>query len=377
MSKITETDYQEYLKLIQEGHSQRSACLILGLTRSTIQNYLKKIVKEEELDEYIKDMRKGDSCGYFDPKLSFGTSCQKMEESLQKFGKAVGGGVTEQYLELPDTEVVENNHPKICYLDIEKSFNISGHFGAWSQNLRQEAKFRESHILSYCYVFNDDEDIKGSIIPSQELKDDFINCLMEGKVHTTVDELLVLELWALFNNSDVIVAYNGRGFDVKEIQARFLMYGLPPTTPVKVIDPLLIVKDKFRLPFKSLKYVAEFLGVTQKLENNGNDLWKKATMGDEQALEDMFIYNKGDIVTLREVYKKIQGWGNSGTNLALYNDEHTSLCPHCSSDDVSSIEGKYAYTAQRKYSLFRCNSCKAILRSNRKEGNGNSLVRVV
>ena len=337
MSKILPQDYQEYSKLIEEGHSQRSACLILGLNRSTIQRYIKGVLEDET------------------------------------------NGVIEQYLEIPshDDDTVENNQPKICYLDIEKSFNISGHFGAWSQNLRQEAKFRESHILSYCYAFNDDVDIKGSIIPAKELKDDFVKCLVEGKVHTTVDELLVLELWALFNNSDVIVAYNGRGFDVKEIQARFLMYGLPPTSPVKVIDPLLIVKDKFRLPFKSLKYVAEFLGVTQKLENSGNDLWKKATMGDEEALQEMLDYNKGDIITLREVYKKLQGWGNSGTNLALYNANHDALCTNCGSDDISSIEGKYTYTAQRKYSLYRCNSCKAVLRSNRKEGNSNSLVRVV
>ena len=337
MSKITQRDYQEYSKLIEEGHSQRSACLILGLNRSTIQRYIKGVLEDET------------------------------------------NGVIEQYLEIPskDDDTVENNQPKICYLDIEKSFNISGHFGAWSQNLRQEAKFRESHILSYCYAFNDDSDIKGSIIPAKELKDDFVKCLVEGKVHTTVDELLVLELWALFNNSDVIVAYNGRGFDVKEIQARFLMYGLPPTSPVKVIDPLLIVKDKFRLPFKSLKYVAEFLGVTQKLENSGNDLWKKATMGDEEALQEMLDYNKGDIITLREVYKKLQGWGNSGTNLALYNANHDTLCTNCGSDDITSLDGKYAYTAQRRYSLYRCNSCKAVLRSNRKTGSGNSLVRVV
>ena len=337
MSKISEQDYVDYLELINEGKSQRQAAIILGIPRTSIQYFLKKRIA-----------------------------------NVEEF-------VNEQYLELPETYIdkVENNQPKICYLDIEKSFNISGHFGAWSQNLRQEAKFRESHILSYCYAFNDDVDIKGSIIPAKELKEDFVNCLVQGKVHTTVDELLVLELWALFNNSDVIVAYNGRGFDVKEIQARFLMYGLPPTSPVKVIDPLLIVKDKFRLPFKSLKYVAEFLGVTQKLENSGNDLWKKATIGDEEALQEMLEYNKGDIITLREVYKKLQGWGNSGTNLALYNADHDALCTNCGSDDISSIEGKYTYTAQRKYSLYRCNSCKAVLRSNRKEGNGNSLVRVV
>ena len=47
MSKITETDYQEYSKLIEEGHSQRSACLILGLNRSTIQRYIKGVLEAD------------------------------------------------------------------------------------------------------------------------------------------------------------------------------------------------------------------------------------------------------------------------------------------------------------------------------------------
>lgn len=367
-TKLTQEEIDQYYSLIGQGYSQRQCCSILGISRGIIQHYLKRIAELENKEVEVKHMNRED----FFSGSTLKESCKTLANAMSSFGKAVGEGFKQV-----DKVTKSKSEPVICYLDIEKSFNISGHFGAWSQNLRQEAKFRESHILSYCYVFNDDTEIKGSVIPADELQQDFIDCLKEGKVHTTVDELLVLELWALFNNSDVIVAYNGRGFDVKEIQARFLMYGLPPTTPVKVIDPLLIVKDKFRLPFKSLKYVAEFLGVTQKLENSGNDLWKKATMGDEQALEDMYVYNQGDVTTLREVYKKLQGWGNSGTNLALYNDEHTSLCPHCSSDDISAIDDKFAYTAQRKYSLFRCNSCKAVLRSNRKEGSGNTLVRVV
>ena len=32
---------------------------------------------------------------------------------------------------------------------------------------------------------------------------------------------------------------------------------------------------------------------------------------------------------------------------------------------------------ERKYQLYRCNSCQAPLRSNSKEGIGNSLVRVI
>ena len=358
MSKITPEDYEQYLSLIEDGYSQRKACEILGLKRSTLQDYIKR--KQKEM------------------------CCVKQEVLNGIIGNGYSNWITKEKppirfdvvdcLKEPNTLIKK---PRICYLDIEKSFNISGHYGQWSQNLNQAAKFRESHILSYCYAFNDDEEIKGSVLNAEELQQDFLTCLAEGRVHTTVDELLVLELWALFSNSDVIVAYNGRGFDVKEIQARFLQYGLPPTPPVKVIDPLLIVKDKFRLPFKSLKYVAEFLGVTQKIENEGNKLWKKATMGNAEALHELLEYNKGDITTMREVYKKIQGWGNTGVNLALYSESQSSLCPLCSSDDIKPLAGKFAYTSQRKYRVYRCNSCQAVLRSNRKEVGGTDLVRVV
>ena len=53
MNKITERDYRDYLKLIEEGHSQRSACLILGLTRSTIQRYIKKQLEVDSIRDSV------------------------------------------------------------------------------------------------------------------------------------------------------------------------------------------------------------------------------------------------------------------------------------------------------------------------------------
>ena len=49
MSKISQQDYQEYSKLIEDGHSQRSACLILGLNRSTIQRYIKGVLEDDDV----------------------------------------------------------------------------------------------------------------------------------------------------------------------------------------------------------------------------------------------------------------------------------------------------------------------------------------
>ena len=47
MSKITQQDYINNLELINDGHSQRSAAKILGIPRTTIQGYLKRIVEQE------------------------------------------------------------------------------------------------------------------------------------------------------------------------------------------------------------------------------------------------------------------------------------------------------------------------------------------
>ena len=42
-SSISEIDYKEYLGLIEQGYSQRGACEVLSLSRSSIQRYIKKL----------------------------------------------------------------------------------------------------------------------------------------------------------------------------------------------------------------------------------------------------------------------------------------------------------------------------------------------
>ncbi len=321
MSKILPQDYQEYSKLIEEGHSQRSACLILGLNRSTIQRYIKSVLEDEVSED------------------------------------------GEQYLELPskDDNTVENK-PKLLFYDIETSLAKSYHFQQWKVNLSQKQKIQESHLLSHAWAWGDGE-VTGSILTREEML-----------AHDP--ERLILECWSLLDNCDILVAHNGKRFDVKKVNGYFLQYGMPPPSPYRVIDTLLIAKQKFALPFNSLAYLAEFLDVEQKIDTGGVDLWIQCDQGSQEALDKMNEYCMGDIVTLRGVYNRLIGWSNDGVNLALYSD-HGASCPHCSSDDVSVIQGKYSYTVARKYQVYRCNGCGAVLRSNRKEGNGNSLVRVV
>ena len=252
---------------------------------------------------------------------------------------------------------------KTLYFDIETTLAKSYHWGQWQQNLSVKQQIQESHMLSHAWAWGDGEVFSSVLTPEEVLNQD--------------DERIVYEIWSLLDNCDVVVAHNGKRFDVKKVNGYFLKYGLPKPSSYKVIDTLEIAKKHFNLPFKSLEYLAKFLNVELKQDSGGIQTWIDCDRGNPEALATMEFYNRGDVVTLREIHNKLKGWDNNGVNIALYNDNHDALCTHCGSDDISVITDKFAYTPQRKYQLYRCNSCKAVLRGNKKEGIGNKLVKVI
>ena len=254
--------------------------------------------------------------------------------------------------------------PKVLYYDIETSLAKSYHFNYWKTSIGVKQMIEPSHMLSHAWCWGEDGEVFSSILtPKEALAKD--------------DERIVLEAWSLFDQADIIVAHNGKRFDVNKCNGYFLKYGLPKPSPFKVIDTLEIAKKNFNLPFKSLEYLAKFLDVELKLDAGGIETWIGCERGDQEALDTMVEYNRGDIITLREIHKRLKGWDNNGVNIALYNDNHDAVCTHCGSDDVSMLSDKFAYTPQRKYQVYRCNSCQAVLRSNTKQGNSNKLMRVI
>lgn len=359
---MNEQDYIDYLELINEGHSQRSAAKILGIDRSKIQRYIKKQIEKYEL-ENIEETVLGvqNQNDYTDwqskPKPELANAFKGMTDSFSKLAKSLSS-----YKQTDHGNEFDEKKPKILFYDIETTLAKSYHFGQWKQNLSVKQQVQEGHLLSHAWAWGD-EPVVGSILTREE-------------VLNHDPERLVLEAWSLLDNADIVVAHYGKKFDIPKLNGYFLKYGLNPPTPYKVVDTKEISSKKFLLPFNSLEYLAKALGVQQKIDNSGIQLWIDCDNGKQEALDEMLAYNIGDIEALRDVYYRLITWDNNGVNMALYND-HGAACTHCGSDDVVSIEGKYAYTVVRKYALYRCNSCQAILRSNRKEDNSNKLVRVV
>ena len=108
-SSISEQDYKEYLELIEQGYSQRSACEVLSLSRASIQRYLKK----------LNELNSSDVVDTVDDKVA--------------------------------------NKPKVLFYDIETLPNISAHFGSWNENLPYKQRIQESCLLSHSWCWGDGE----------------------------------------------------------------------------------------------------------------------------------------------------------------------------------------------------------------------------
>ena len=344
MSKINEQDYTDYLELINDGHSQRSACRILGLKRSTLQ-------------DYIKRKQKGMDC--VEQEVMNGIIGNDYSNWITKEKPPIRFDVVE---DLKEKKPFSKTEPVVLYYDLECSPTNAFIWRRFKENISQAQILNEWYLLTQSWAFNDKE-IEGSKLSGAE-------ALAQD------DEPLVLQVWHLLNNADIVVGHNLRKFDIKKINARFAYYNLPNPSPYKIIDTYEICKAKFAFPSNKLNDVCSYLGIGVKEDTGGFKTWSECVKGNEDALEHMMRYNLQDVHLTRELYKRLRGFDNNGVNASIMVDQTGMICSTCASDDVEVIEDKFVYTPNGRYQAYRCNSCQTTLRHTTKVGNSNKLVRV-
>src|SRR4051794_17207192 len=115
--------------------------------------------------------------------------------------------------------------PRILSLDIETAPLFSYVWGLWDETVVLNMIKKACCIISYCAKWLDSPEILYEDNSKQRDKED--------------DTRIVRKLWKLLDKADIVVAHNGKKFDVRKIQARFLLLGMPPPSPFKVVDTLL------------------------------------------------------------------------------------------------------------------------------------------
>ena len=246
-----------------------------------------------------------------------------------------------------EMEIQPKNMPKMLIFDIETAPMEIYTWGLFKQHPQIHQIIKDWSLLSWSakWLFNDE-------IMSQRVT--------TGEATKRVDASIIGDLWLLFNEADILIGHNAMKFDVRKSNLRFALNGLNPPTPYRTIDTMRHAMKVFDSASYKLDYLSQIFGGKPKMKTEF-ELWTEAVTGNEQALEDMEVYNRFDVVVTEELYLKLRPWMKSHPNVALYIDTEETLCTNCGNENLT-WGGKY-YTPAGRFKAFRCDKCGAIGRS--------------
>jgi RNase P subunit RPR2 len=240
---------------------------------------------------------------------------------------------------------------KILTIDIETAPFESLTWGIWDQNIGLNQIQKETSILSYAAKW----------LHSPKIL--YNDTSGRGAKATRNDLKLLGEIWKLLDEADIVVAQNGAAFDVKRINARMVVAGLPPYSPIRIIDTKLVAKKHFAFSSNRLEWLAKYLAGTNKYKHSkyeGMELWIECLKDNPDAWKEMKKYNIIDTKLCEGVYLKLRGWMNQHPNLGVYTDAERPICNNCGSEHVN--KHKERVTQQGRYMQYQCQDCGAYTR---------------
>jgi hypothetical protein len=253
------------------------------------------------------------------------------------------------------------NAPKVLIFDIETSPIEAYVWGMWDQNVNLNQIKTDWKIISFAAKWLDEKKVH-----QYDLRDG----ITKSNEHT-----LLGQLWYLLNEADIVISQNGKSFDVKKVQAKFLEFKFKPTSSFQQIDTKLLAKKHFGFTSNSLEYMSNKFNLKYKKlkhgEFPGQDLWTQCLKGSKRAWNEMAKYNEHDVLATEELYKRMVPYDNTVNFNVYYGDEGA----RCTCGSTEFIKNGFCYTSTGKYQRFSCKKCGSELKSRQREpGKGPKFV---
>ena len=236
----------------------------------------------------------------------------------------------------------------ILYFDIETSHAIAAVYQLGKQYVGHTQVLKDRKILTIAYVWNNDK--KPTVLTLNLNKHDIT------KFDDDADKEMLVRFMQQYSKADVVVAHNGRRFDIARLAGRLLQLNLPPITPMLIDDTYTMTKGLDVLSHK-LDYLGRSLGLGQKIKVD-IDLWIDIVWyKSKKALKQMATYNKNDVILLRKIYQTMLPYVKSNLNKSMFTVG--DRCPRCK----GKLRSKGYYRTQiSEYRRYRCNNCHAYCR---------------
>lgn len=243
-------------------------------------------------------------------------------------------------------------HPKLGTLDIETAPIDGSVWGLFDQNIGLNQIVREWSILSFCFK------------PLGGGKRDIVYMDTSAEADPRADGELLKALWEILHDTDIVIAQNGKRFDMRKINARMILEGYAPYRPVKVLDTMLMARQVAAFTSNKLEWLSTYLSPRPKLKHKdfpGYELWAECLNGNPKAWASMRKYNIQDVLATEDVYKRLRPWVKGHVNVAAYSDGEHMQCSVCGGDSLRRDE-RNAFTQVGEYRQYQCNDCGAWMR---------------
>jgi DNA polymerase elongation subunit (family B) len=234
---------------------------------------------------------------------------------------------------------------RLLTIDIETRPNLVYVWGLWDQNVAINQIADSTEMVCWSAKWTD------------QTKIHFRSTYHDGK------EKMVRDLWALLDEADAVIHFNGRRFDVPHINREFLEKGMDPPSPYKQVDLFQAVKRRFRFPSNKLEYICDTLGIGHKLKHEGFDLWIRCMANEKSGWQLMRQYNINDVALTEMLYWKLLPWIPNIPSHAAHSGE--MVCPACGSRRLKKKGTRFAYTTQSMFQRYVCKDCGKWSRSTK------------
>lgn len=235
---------------------------------------------------------------------------------------------------------------KIVTLDIETAPLTSYHWGLFDETIGLEQIQQEWSILSFSAKWLDSSKVIFRHTGGRGV----------GKVRD--DRALLAALWKILDEADLVVAQNGKKFDLPKINARMAMHGIGPYSPVRVIDTCLAAKRFFGFTSNKLAWLSRHLTDSPKSSHRafpGFEMWTECLKDNAAAWRAMGAYNRQDVIATEKLYLRLRPWIEGHPNVVTYADTSGLACPKCGSSRLNSNGFRTNQTG--RYRRFQCQDC--------------------
>lgn len=225
--------------------------------------------------------------------------------------------------------------PRVLIYDIETAPLLGYCWSLWDNNIGLNQIHSDWHVLSWAAKFLGEDDIYYQDQRNAENVED--------------DKEILKGIWKLLDECDFVITQNGKKFDQKKLNARFIIHGMKPPSAYRHIDVLQIAKAQFGFTSNKLQYMTDTLCTKYKKSGHpkfsGFELWSECLKGNLEAFSEMENYNILDILSLEELYLIISPWDAKLPNFDVYDDEP--------SNNEEWVKEGFVYSNLGKYDRYR------------------------